>query len=50
MGQAHNKSNIRASRDEMMHFFMKEVFIKASEAIHQVDTKPKRVTFGLCLT
>jgi hypothetical protein len=33
-----------------LFFSMKEVFIKASEAIHRVDIKPKRATSGLCLT
>jgi hypothetical protein len=31
-------------------FFIKEAFIRTSEAIHRVDTKPKRVTSSLCLT
>ena len=31
-------------------FSIKEAFIKTSEAIHQVDTKPERATAGLCLT
>jgi hypothetical protein len=30
-----------------MHFFIKEVFIITSEAIHRVDTKPKRVTMHI---
>jgi hypothetical protein len=31
-------------------FLIKEAFIKTSEVMHRVDTKPKRATFGLCLT
>jgi hypothetical protein len=31
-------------------FFLKEAFIKTSEALHQVDTKSKRATSRLCLT
>jgi hypothetical protein len=44
----HQEQN--GDREEVPFFLIKEAFIRTSEAIHQVDTKPKRATSGLCLT
>jgi hypothetical protein len=42
----------RTKYNRLIHniFFIKEAFIKTSEALHQVDAKSKRATSRLCLT
>jgi hypothetical protein len=46
------RQNLAIAFIRIIHIFflIKEAFIRTSEAIHRVDTKPKRTTSGLCLT